>query len=239
MRERASIGNIGMPALPPWVRNLLLVLFGAYVLELLLVNFAHLPLYDVLAWYPDSFPAAPWQLVTHWLVQGPEPTSVLFGLLALFFALPALDQSLSRRQLLEATVAAVCFGWLTGVVGDLIGLAIGPALGWSYVAGAAFALFGLAMPDTEVRLMFVLPVTGRTLAWGTGVVAALIVLASRSIGSLELLGAWGGVLAWWYQIGPWLRRRRLRSGGTRVAQKAQKFQVLDGGRGFPPDHNVH
>ena len=239
MRERATIGDFGLPPLPPWVRNLLLALFGAYIFELLLVNFAHLPLYALLAWYPDSFLAAPWQLATHWLVQGPEPTSVLFGLLALFFALPALDRTLSRRQLLEATGSGIVFGWLAGLSADLVGLAIAPAYGWSFVAGAAFALFGLAMPDAEVRVMFVLPVTGRTLAWGTGVIAAVIVLATRSLGATELLGAWGGVMLWWHHIGPWLRRRRLSSSGRRVAQKAQKFRVIDGGPWAPPDRDVH
>lgn len=237
MRQRATIGDIGLPPIPSWVRNLLLALFGAYVVELLLVNFARLPLYSFLPWYPDRLTTAPWQLVSHWLVQGPDPMNVLFGLLALYFALPALERSFSRRQLLEASFTGAAAGLLAGIAGDLLGLGVSPGFGWTFVAGAAFALFGLAMPNAEVRLFFVLPVTGRTLAWGTGIVAGLIVLASRSLGAIELLGAWAGVMLWWHRIGPWLARRR---GGPSAPRRApQKFQVLDGGRGFPPDRNVH
>lgn len=239
MRERATSGDFGLPPLPTWVRNLLVALFASYVVELVLVNFlgVGLNLYDALLWYPGRTFSAPWTWVTHWLLQTvdprhADPTGVLFSLLALYFALPTLDAVLSRRDLAQAAAIAAVSGIAVAIVGDVIGLALAAGAGWSIFAAVAFAMFGLVLPDAQVRLMFVLPVPGRAIAIGTGVLAGLLVLATRSITALEMLGAWAGVYVWWTQIRPRRSRRP-------PPPKGPRLQVLEGGNWRQHDQNVH
>jgi hypothetical protein len=236
-RPQLTFGDSGLPPMPRWVRDLLIGLFVLYVLEALLKN-VWPAMYATLAWLALGGGFQPWQLATRYLVQGPGVLSVALGLLALFFTLPTLDGILSRRDLRDGALAVALGGTAFGFALNAIGLVSGAAFGWGAFASAAFCLLGLAMPDVEVRLFFLLPVKGQMIVYGTGVITALLVLFNRDIASADHFGAWLGVLGWWYSLGPGGRRRKLK-GAKRPEKEATRFRVVQGGRGNRDDDLIH
>lgn len=223
----------GMPPIPRWLRDALIALFGLYVLEVVLVS-AVLPaerFYAQVAWF-DAV-AAPWQVVTRYFVQGLGSSAtmrVVFDLLLLYFLVPALGEQVSRREASQVLAAAVVGGTVAAGSLAAVGFVGAPALGWHALATGALALFGWLNPGAIIRFNLLIPVSGRVIAWGTGVISALIVLGDRTMGAADDLGAWIGVLAWYHLWGPGGRRRQLAQQGRRIERKAQRFQVLPGGK---------
>jgi hypothetical protein len=225
-------------SLPSWVRVLLVTLFAEYIAVLILGNFVGLPIWGLFSLQPSWIGGFHvWQPITHLFVPtGPQALAVLFGLVMLMFTLPPLALLLSRTQLIEAFAASLLgglvgsflfnavFTWL-GVMGPL------PVSGWFGHAYSAVALFGLALPGSTVRLGFVLPVSGQTLAIACGILAGVMFLALPSTMTFYDLAAWAGVMAWWYVRGPGRRRREI----PRKDRRPDHFQVLQGGR----DGTIH
>jgi hypothetical protein len=226
-------------ALPTWVKYVLVALLVDYIAVLVLGNLLMVPIWQWLSLQPSfSSGFGVWQLVTHLFVpDGRQALSVLFGLMMLSFTLPVLERLLTRRQLLEALAAS----WVAGLVASFAFNAAAGVLpmlfpvrvtGWFGYANAGVALMGLALPSATVRLGFVLPVSGKTLAWACGGLSALLFLAGPDTLSFYEIATWGGVMAWWHLRGPGRRRRELINQGRRVESR---FQVLQGGR----DDTVH
>lgn len=216
-----------LPPLSNGSRNLLIGLFVAYAVELILRNTLGLPI-DALVWMPFGSGFAPWQPLTRYLVQGNDVFNVILLGLMLYFLLPTLERLFSRRQIAEGALAAALGGTALAFGADLVGLGRGPTFGLHPVLPALLVLFGLAMPNAIVRLFFVLPVPARIIAWGTGAVALLYFLASPSLATADLLGAWVGAVAWWFSRGPGGRRRQLLRQGDQVRSQ---LRVLEGGKG--------
>lgn len=231
-------GVDGFGGLPRWVQWLLGGLFLDYLVVIVLGNFTPLPVWTVFALAPTwARGFAPWQVLTHLVVPtGAQVFQVLFGLLMLGFALPPLTLILSRRQIVEAFVvaffAAVVGAFLYNGLGGWYGLSLAYVTGWFAYANVAVTLFGLSLPGANVRLMFVLPVSGQVIAYACGGLAALLFLAAPSTMTFYDLAAWGGVMGWWYLRGPGGRRRKLVREGRKIERQ---LQVLQGGR----DDTVH
>ena len=228
-RQSPGYDSIGFPPLTRWIRHLFIALLVLWVVELFAVNFfqAHA---SSLYWFGFEGDFRPWQLATRYLVQGSDVSSFIFGALALFFGLPALDRTFSRSHWLSWATATVIGGSIIGLLLNGLGVVSGTAFGWTVFAGSAFTALGLAHPEQEIRLFFVVPVRGAVFAWGTGAVAFLFVLATRSLSSADMLGAWAGVMGWWHLLGPGARRRSLLTKGKNVERRAQRFSVVEGGR---------
>lgn len=235
--------QLQMPSLSPWMTRVLGGLFALYVLELVLRN-AGLDVY-ALVWRPLGSGFAPYQPFGRFLVQGDDSGAlfnVLIGLLVLYFLLPAMDQVLERAQWLRGLAAGVVGGTVLPFLLDVVGLAPGGgAMGWVVSTSALFLLFGLAMPDGEIRLFFVLPVSGRIIVWGTLALSVLFYLLGPSLHTAEAIGVWCGVMAWWYGLGPGARRRQLQKKATSIEAELRRFQVIEGGRSNRPsdDEWVH
>ncbi len=219
----------GLPPMENWLRNLLVALLAFWVTELVATNFLRLPTFG-LAWFSFERGFQPWQIFTRYLIQGSDVSAFLFSALALYFTLPTLEQMLTRRQLGELAGSVVVGGSIAGLVLDAVGLVDGTAFGWSVFAASAFTALGRALPEAEIRLFFVLPVSGRFIAYGTGAVSLLMLLASRSIGSADFLGAWGGVMLWWSWRGPGARRRQLAAKGKKIEKQLHRLRVVEGGK---------
>lgn len=231
MSQRSDVlQDFGVPPLSPWVKNVLIALFVLYVVELVLQNFMGLPLWATLTWQELGGGFRPWQLLTRYTVQGPNVGGTVFAFIALYFALPVVEQLLDRRQMIEAVVATVIGGSAMGLLLDAVGVVGGVGYGWSVFALSAFMLFGLARPTSEIRLFFVLPVKGIFFYWAALVFALLMVLGTRSIGAADEVGAWVGVTVWWNWFGPGSRRRKLIRDSKRIERELKRFQVLPGGR---------
>ena len=231
---RAYTSEIGLPPVSAWVRNLVIGLFALFVVEVLVSNVWG-GLYATLAWSVHG-PIRPWQPFTRYLVQGSASViNVVFALLAMYFILPTLDNALGRRALSHAAAAALAGGTLVGFLSSIVGYSDGFLLGWSGILTAVFALFGLAVPDATVRLYFFIPVQARFFTWGSGIIAALLLLGTRSSIAADALGCWLGAMAWWYTLGPGGKTRQRRNAGKKLERDLSKFTVLQGGGGNRDD----
>ncbi len=237
--------ELRLPTLAPWMRNLLVALFAAYVAELALAN-AGVDVY-ALAWRPFGAGFAPWQPLTRFAVQGRRAVTVVVALLALFFMLPALWERIDRRILGRALLAAAVGATVLPLVADLALTDRGVVMGWTAVALVWLpTLFGLALPDETLYLMFAIPVSGRMLLWLTAVFTGLLALfgAPADLGSVEPFGAWLGIAGWWHLLGPGARRRRLVRQAASIERELRRFQVIEGGRAQgdqdrEPDEWIH
>lgn len=221
---------MGLPPLSDFLRNLLIGLFVLYALELACRNILGLPV-DALVWWPLGSGAFElWQPLSRYLVQGNDLLDVLLAALVLYFFLPAITDRFRTRQLGEVVAAAALGGTALALLLDLLFGLGRPALGWQALTMVPVVLFGLSMPRATVRLFFVLPVPASVFAWGTGAIASLALLAAPGLYTADYLGAWLGVLGWWYGFGPGARRRLLQRKKRSVERELRRFQVLEGGK---------
>lgn len=232
------------PTFQPWMRNLLIGLVAAYVLELILRN-TGVPVY-ALAWDPIGAGFQPWQPLTRFLVQGGSVFSVLFGALLLYFLLPALWYVVEPERLRNAAIAGLVGGTVLPLLVDLALADGGTMMGWTtFLAVWCATVFGLAMPEDTIYLMFVVPVNGRFVLWATAVITGLVFLmgATTTHATAEGFGTWLGVYGWWQLRGPGARTRQLKQKAARIERELQRFQVIEGGRqdddNREPDEWVH
>lgn len=235
-----------LPPLLPWVRNLLLGLFGLYVLEIIARSYSGLSV-DQLAWAPLGHGFRVWQLATHYLVQGASSQAAMrlvFGLLILYFFLPAITQVLSRQVLVRGMAAGAVGGLVLGLGGDgllhlLGGSGAASAMGWWVLTGSAVMIFGLAMPNADIRLFFVIPIKGVYFVWGSVILSLIYVALGPSVSTFELLGATLGPLAWWHWLGPAARRRHLKAKARSIEKELARFTVIEGGKSDDDDEWIH
>ncbi len=227
--------GLQLPQLSPSLKRVLLALGGLYVVELLL------PVLGVstsaLMWQPLGQGFAPWQLFTRFLINKPAGAfGLAINLLMLYFVLPDLMRSLSRRQLLEATGAAALGATALPLLFDLVGLGYGAAWGWGTFLIGVFTLFGLLHHNAIIRLYFLFPIKAGWFVWISLGISLVSALSSFSPGmgfrmqALQGVGVWVGTWGWWQAMGPGVRKRKLVSSAKKVERDLKRFTVLDGGR---------
>jgi membrane associated rhomboid family serine protease len=221
-----TIGAFDLPPLSPTTRNLLIGLFVLYAVELVARNGLGLPV-DLLAWRGFGEGFLPWQPASRYLIQGQGVMGVVFGGLVLYFLLPPLERWFSRRQLVQAIGAAALGGTALALALNGLGVVRGQTTGWAPLVTALLVLFGLHRPDAIIRLFFVLPVPAKVIAWGTGALSFLFLLASFDLGAADAFGTWAGAIGWWFWLGPGGRRRQLKRKSRGIERQ---LRVLDGGR---------
>ena len=219
--------------------NVLLVLFGLYVVQLLVENWLHVPLTQILAWWPrDQSAFRVWQPLTSPLYQSPSPVGTLITWVVLYLFLPTMSMILGARAVGWAAGASLLGAALLGIVLDLVGALSSPEPAWGIdpVLTGFFLLFGLAQPNARLMLVFVIPVQARQVAYGSGLLAFLSLLAFRSLDAATWLGGWVGAYLWFTarQPGGW-RAPYLRWKHQRLQKKLRRFEVFPGGR----DDHVH
>jgi len=230
----SSIGGFQLPPLTRLTRDVLIVLFVMYAVELAARNLFGLPI-DLLRWRAFGAGFAPWQPVSRYLVQGQGVLGVVLAGVVVYFFLPTVQKMVSTRQLLEALGAGAAGGTLLALVLAAFGPAAGATTGWAPLVTVLVVLFGLKIPDATILLFFVLPVPAKLLVWGTGVVAFLLLLAGFDMGHADFFGTWLGAVGWWYWRGPAGRKRKLMRDAHRIERELSRFTVLDGGKNRPDD----
>ncbi|MFK7930724.1 MAG: hypothetical protein AB8H79_21255 [Myxococcota bacterium] len=255
LRYRAYMGTrrsgpggvqLALPPLHPWLRNVLLVLAGLWVAEMVLVNFLGMGwLYPLMAWSPSVSGVELgdlWQPITKYVLQGPAVFAVLLNLLMVYFFLPYTVDRFVQRDLIQVAVAVIagCFtaGWLWAALSWValsVGMPVasawmgGTAMGLSPFIMAMIALFALANPDRDINLFFVVAVKGKWLLWLELGFLVIGFLAAPGTDSFEEFGAFGFIVGWWHLMGPGAQRRRFKQTGKKI-EKELKFKVYKGGR---------
>jgi membrane associated rhomboid family serine protease len=178
---------------------------GAVVVHWIPGGPAGAELYSWLAFQPTellkggSFPRF-WTLVTSGLLTHPEGIShVLWSLLGLYFLAPDLEKRWGGARLIRFLLVSVLIGNLTVLAGTFLPigkgvlhppLVVGP---WAAIT-AIIVAWSKEHAQRQIRFMFVLPMTGRTLFWITVGFALLSIVFLQ--GTPEgALAPFGGVLS--------------------------------------------
>jgi len=176
---------------PPFTKQIIFALLGLFVVLLIVENWIGIPLRELLAWHPEQIFARPWQAITHFLYQGTRPINFLFELLSIYFFLPPMQRNYGKKGIyrLSAIVLFVTafFGALSIVLGAIAQKE--PALGIGPFVTAMIVVFGLTNPRATI-LLIVFPIQAAWIAWGTGLLAALGFLSTRSLPAALWLAGW-------------------------------------------------
>lgn len=188
-----------------------------------------------------------WRLVTWPLVQS-DPMGLIFGGLVVYFFAPALAYEMGERRFLGTLLGiSVATALITLLVSALLGVPVLYQGIWP-VVDALVILWALRHPDQQVLIYFVLPVSGRVLAWITvgtnalfllwavgraglvGLVALMPPVAATAIAWAIAGGRIGVPRRWRLQWRDWALERQLRS-RSRHLKVVQKDR--DGNDGPP------
>lgn len=232
--------SLEVPPQPPWARNTLIALFVLYALELFSRNILHLPV-DQGIWMPLRGGFAPWQPLTHFLIQGNAVVWVVVSGFVLMLLLPS-TADMTARQRAEFFGLTALGGMGLAFILDLFGILHGPALGWSTFVTALIVRFGLLNPNASVLLFFVIPAPASLFVWATGVLSFLGLLAAPSLGTAEYFGAFLGTMFWWRFRGPNAKRHALERKAASIQKELRRFEVIEGGKSRPQssdDGTVH
>jgi membrane associated rhomboid family serine protease len=113
------------PPLTPFVKKLLIALFGAWIAQIILQNWAGVPMFELLALNTGSVGVATlWQLGTHVFAfpTGPQAVfSMLIVLLFLWWMLAPFEQRFGQKRTIQlCVVAAMSAALLALVVGMVV-----------------------------------------------------------------------------------------------------------------------
>ena len=228
-----------MPGFSGPTRTVLLTLVGLFIAQLIAASWLGLPVVENLGWWPlygESFRV--WQPLTSLLLHKPDPMGALFSWLVIFFFLPAAAQGLGwsalRRGLAIILGGAVALGLLLQAVGAVVPGA--PYMGINPLIVALTVIFGFTRPNATILLFFIVPVRAIWIAWGSGLLALLFFLATRSLDAALWVTGWVAAWLWLQDLSAAdLRRPYLRWKQARLHRRLRKLHVIEGGRGRTGD----
>jgi membrane associated rhomboid family serine protease len=185
------------PPLTPVVKKLIITLFCAFVLELLLQNFAGIPVIETLAFDPgDLGPLSVVQLVSYVLIQNPrEVFGLLIDLFFMWLIISPFESAFGRRHTIELALAGTLGGSLSAlIVAQLLPIPDWRLLGSHTIAYAGMAAMAVVMGGGRTILLFgVVPMTSRQLLLVLAGFSLLSYLATRD--HLQLASSLGAMAA--------------------------------------------
>ena len=225
------------PPLTPFVKKLLIGLFGAWIVQIILQNWAGVPIFEILA-LDTRRPgvATLWQLGTHVLAfpTGPQAVfSMLIMLVFLWWMLAPFEQRFGEKRTIQlCAVAVLCSAIMALVVGLLVpnpsalygaqAMLLGSiaAFAWSYRGQGRMSFFGV-IDMKPVHIIYL--------------VLALSLLMFITSGDAVALAADIGAIGGGMAFIEWLRRPP-RGGRRRPKRRKKKssFDVVQGGRADEP-----
>ncbi len=238
--QRFGGGNFGID-ITPLVRGTLIALVSIYILELLLSQWAGLPVFEWLAMWPVGQGYwKPWQPVTALVINQPSPLGAFLEWLVLVFFMGTCERLLGTKKLVSAIVFSCAVAVLATTLLDVAGLLVGaqPYVGLRPVLSALLVIFGLSIPHAKILLFFVLPIKAVWVAWGTGLMALLYFLSSRDLYSAMSLFGWLGAWMWMNGGTGIFKRLMLLQKQKKLERELGRFTVHEGGRGTD-DEFIH
>lgn len=217
------------PPLTPFVKKLVITLLAAFVIELLLQNFANVNVIGLLGLDPVQLgPLTPVQLVSYVLIEDPRHVmSMLIGLLFMWLILSPFEATFGARHAAELALAGTLGGSLSVV---LVAFVV-PIPGYLFLGSHTIAYAGMAAMAQVMRggrMMFfgVLPMTSKQLLIVLIALSLLEFLASKD--HLRLAGSLGAMAAGLGYVRYMARPRRPK---PKARASAPRFRVLRGGGG--------
>jgi len=224
------------PPLTPFVKKLLIALFGTWILQIILQNWGGVPIFEFLA-LDTARPGVRtlWQLGTHVFAfpTGPQAVfSTLIVLLFLWLMLAPFEQRFGEKRTIQlCIVAALSSAVLALIVGLLVAnpsalygaqaILLGSiaAFAWSYRGQGRMSFFGVIDMKPVHIIYLVLALS-----------ALMFITSGDAVALAADIGAIGGGMAFieWLRRPPGKRRRR------KGRKKKSSFDVVQGGRADEP-----
>lgn len=227
------------PPLTPFVKKLLIVLFGAWIAQILLQNWADVPIFEALSLNTGQLGVHTlWQLGTHVLAAptGPQYVfSMLITLLFLWLMLAPFEQRFGQKRTIQlCIVAALSSATLAILVGLFLStpqrlfgagaILIGSiaAFAWSYRGQGRMSFFGVIDMKPVHIIYLVLALS-----------ALMFITSGDGVSFAADLGAIGGGMGFieWLRKPPGKRRRRRRK---KKKKTKNPLDVIEGGRSDEP-----
>jgi len=224
------------PPLTPFVKKLLIALFGAWIAQIILQNWAGVPMFEILALDTGRVGVPTlWQLGTHVFAfpTGPQAVfSMLIVLLFLWWMLAPFEQRFGQKRTIQlCIVAALAAALLALVIGMLVpapsrlygaqAILLGAiaAFAWSYRGQGRMSFFGVVDMKPVHIIYLVLALS-----------ALMFITSGDAVALAADLGAIGAGMGFieWLRRPPTRRRRRKRR------KKKSSFDVVQGGRADEP-----
>ena len=225
------------PPLTPFVKKLLIALFGAWIVQIILQNWAGVPMFEILALNTAS-PGLNtlWQLGTHVFAfpTGPQAVfSMLISLVFLWWMLAPFEQRFGAKRTIQLSItAALSAAFLALIVGLFVAspsplygaqaILLGSiaAFAWSYRGQGRMNLFGVIDMKPVHIIYLVLALS-----------ALMFMTSGDAVALAADIGAIGGGMAFIERLRrPPGRRRR----PWRRKKKKSSFDVVQGGRSDKP-----
>ncbi len=235
MRRTQGGGGFGFNVqLTPLAKNTLIALVGLYVVQLVLMYWAGLPLDRWLYLNPlRSGSWAPWQLLSAHLFNSHHfGLSVFFDWLMVYFFASQVERMFTTRKYLKAMAFVGGFAMLVTTALDAAGALVSPApfVGQGAFTLALVAFFCLSLPHAQLTL-FPIPVQLKAswVGWGAGFIALIYFVINRDLGSTVSLFSWVG--AWlWLNGGDYIYQLRRRKARRDRERELSRFTVHQGGK---------
>jgi hypothetical protein len=220
------------PRLTGFIKKLVMGLLVAYVLELVLMNFMGIPVFDLLALNASDLGIATcWQIFTYVLVDHPSAVmSLLVGLIFIWLILSPFEILYGSTRTMQLCAVGVIFSSVTAVVTQalLSKLNLGPSGLWGSqsIAYAGMAAIAMTMRGRSISLFGLFSMTSNQLLLLLVGLSFLMFLATKNLAMLTgSIGAIGGGV--WYVR--WISRPRIRK-QPRPQGKTTPFKVIPGGQ---------
>ena len=224
------------PPLTPFVKKLLIALFGAWIVQIILQNWAGVPIFQILALDTGSPGVATlWQLGTHVFAfpTGPQSVfSMLIMLVFLWWMLAPFEQRFGQKRTIQlCIVAALSAAALALIVGLLVpnpsalygaqAMLLGSiaAFAWSYRGQGRMSFFGVVEMKPVHIIYLVLALS-----------ALMFITSGDAVALAADIGAIGGGMGFI----EWLRRPPSRRRPRKRRKKKSDFDVVRGGRADEP-----
>jgi membrane associated rhomboid family serine protease len=224
------------PPLTPFVKKLLIALFGTWILQIILQNWGGVPAFEFLA-LDTARPGVRtlWQLGTHVFAfpTGPQAVfSMLIVLLFLWLMLAPFEQRFGEKRTIQlCIVAALSSAVLALIVGLLVAnpsalygaqaILLGSiaAFAWSYRGQGRMSFFGVIDMKPVHIIYLVLALS-----------ALMFITSGDAVALAADIGAIGSGMAFieWLRRPPGKRRR------PKGRKKKSSFDVVQGGRADEP-----
>ena len=224
------------PPLTPFVKKLLIVLFGAWIVQIILQNWAGVPIFGFLA-LDTAHPGLNtlWQIGTHVLAfpTGPQAVfSMLIMLLFLWLMLAPFEQRFGEKRTIQLCVVAALSSAILALITGLIvpnpaalygaqAMLLGSiaAFAWSYRGQGRMSFFGVIDMKPVHIIYLVLALS-----------ALMFITSGDAVALAADIGAIGGGMAFI----EWLRRPPGRRRRPRRRKKKGSLDVVRGGRADEP-----
>ncbi len=222
--------RFAFPPLTGFVKQLIITLLAAFVIELVLMNFVGIPVFAWLALNTgDVGFQTLWQMVTYALVEDPTGVfSMLIGLLFIWLIVSPFEANFGRRRTMQLCATGVLFASIPAVVVGVLlpWLAPGPSIlfGSHPIAYAGIAAMATTMRGRKLSLFGLFSMSSNQLLLLMAGLSLLVFLASKNLAML--IGSLGSIAGGVWFVN-WMTRPRTRA---RPKSRGRGFKVISGGR---------